>query len=105
MIVGVLFAAGGLAIGIPAYTGLWRSWTGPDGDDAWGLGALWIGIGGVGLLIGLQLPEGDVLGDVLGIGGGLIVCFGCCSCWWMVPPLRPRWYRAQYTPLLRRRSR
>lgn len=104
MIVGVLLTIAGLAIGIPAYLGLWRSWTGPEGNNAWGLGALWVGIGGAAVLLGQVLPAGPPT-SILVIVGGLVASFGICSCWWMVPPLRPRWYRAQYTPLVRRRGR
>lgn len=101
----ILFAVVGLAVGIPAYLGLWRSWTGVDGNKAWALGFLWVGIGGALLSIGsLFALETDPY-RWLTVVGSVTAILGACTCYWMPPFLRPRWYRAQYTPLFRRRRR
>jgi hypothetical protein len=99
----IILTVVGLAVGVPAYLGLWRSWTGVDGNKAWALGFLWVGIGGALLLVGAFFPIGSAPNSSLSAIGAVIGILGMCSCYWMPPFLRPRWYRAQYTPLFRRR--
>ena len=94
MIVFILLALICLAAGTVGYLGLWRGWTGRDGDRSTLLGVFWMGVGFAIAAVSEALPGPSAQRTTLWVALAVIVLGGIFV--YLIPPfLTPRWYRAQ----------
>ena len=94
MIVFVLLALICLAAGTIGYLGLWRGWTGRDGDRSTLFGVFWMGVGFVVAAVSEALHEPGAQRTTIAVALAIIVLGGVFV--YLIPPfLTPRWYRAQ----------
>jgi hypothetical protein len=83
-----------LGAGTIGYLGLWRGWTGQDGDRSTLLGVFWMGIGFVIAAVSQAVPALKAQGTTMAVALGVVVLGGIFV--YLIPPfLTPRWYRQQ----------